>query len=105
MKLDARNPARAKRSANAASVSGRIGSAPHPAMRQLERSNASICDGFTRRKQSSYAKFGANDTVARNVEMASSHAVGRFRKRTGDRMVVSTREYTADNNIPINPMS
>ena len=52
-KKEERNPARAKRSANARSVSGRIGSAPHPATRQVDKSSASICEGFTRRRHSS----------------------------------------------------
>ncbi len=46
-------PAGAKRSAKARSVSARIGSAPQPATRQLDRSSASICDGLTRRRHSS----------------------------------------------------
>src|SRR5262249_61638772 len=52
-------PMRSNDSANPSSVSGRMGSAPHPATRHVERSSPSRSAGLMRLTQRAYAKFGA----------------------------------------------
>ena len=73
-----------KRSVNLRRVCGEIGSAPLTMKRSAERSSPCRSSSGMRLAQSSYAKFGPPENVARYLCMVHSQVAGRTRNAIGD---------------------
>ena len=59
----------------------------------------------TRTAQSSYAKFGAGETVPRCACTLHSQRDGRDRKASGDITAIGSPKYNAVSHVPMSPMS
>ena len=92
-------------SANASSVSGRIGSAPQPATRHVDRSMFSSSRSRIRFTQRAKAKFGAYAIVPLCRVKAWNHETGRFKKRSGGKKTIGMRCTTGESTKPMSPMS